>query len=392
MHAAAVISLTLAAAGCNGGEDKFTSVGLDDAYAVIRMKKLKLVTGAPGDTYKWTVISPDGTSTLLSDSASCIFVAAGTGTYTIQLDITDGTTTMRETSRVAVITEEIEYSSTIDEVYDYLPAPGQFVNTMPEYEEGDTRSDMNTKALASLQSGGLVSLGACGGYMIFGFDHTVVNVTGAKDFAIYGNAVLSTNTHGEITGGSAEPGAVYVSLDENGNGLPDDPWYELAGSEHGKNGTLRGYTITYRRPDENKPTVPGASGVTDSEYIAWSDNAGNSGFIEKNTFHTQSYYPQWIEAGELAYTVTRLPANGTDVSGNGSNYILKPYGWGYADNYPNSDKDKNSFDISWAIDQAGNSVYLPGVDFIKVATAVIQTCGWVGETSTEISGAEDLHL
>lgn len=391
-RAAAAATLLLAAVGCNGGEDKFTSVGLDDSYAVVRMQKLKLATGAPGDSYMWRAISPDGTSTLLSDSASCIFVAATVGTYTIQLDITDGTTTMQETSRVAVIAEEIEYSGTISAVYDYLPAPGQFINTMPEYEEGDTRADMNAKALASLQAGGLVSLGACGGYMIFGFDHTVANVTGAKDFALYGNAVLNTNAHGEVTGGSAEPGAVYVSLDENGNGLPDDPWYELAGSEHGKSGTLRGYTITYRRPDDNKTPVAGVAGVTDCEYIAWSDNAGGSGYVEKNTFHPQNYYPQWINADELTYTVTRLPANGTDVSGNGSNYVLKPYDWGYADNHPNSDKDKNSFDISWAIDEEGNSVYLPGVDFIKVSTAVIQSCGWVGETSTEISGAEDLHL
>lgn len=384
--------LLLAVAGCNGGEDKMTSVGLDDGYSVARMKKLKLTTGAPGDTYKWSVVSPDGTETLLSDSASCIFVAGITGTYTVKLDITDGNTTMQETSRVIVTAEEIEYDDAIAEVYDYLPAPGQFINTMPEYEEGDTRADMNGKALASLRAGSLVSLGACGGYMIFGFDHTVVNEQGCNDFAIYGNAVLNTNSAGEVTGGSAEPGVVYVSLDENGNGRPDDPWYELAGSESGKSSTIRGYAITYRRPDENKTPVPGGAGVTDSEYISWSDNAGGSGYLEKNTFHAQSYYPLWIEEAELTRTVTRLPANGRDASGTGSNYILAPYDWGYADNHPNSDKEKCSFDISRAIDNEGNSVYLPGVDFIKVATAVIQTCGWIGETSTEISGAEDLHL
>ena len=388
----AVALALVAAAGCNGDDDKVTSVGLDDSYSVVRMQKLKLATGAPGDSYKWTAVSPDGTSAVLSDSASCIFVAAAVGTYTVRLDITDGAATMQETTRVAVVAEEIEYSGTVAAVYDYMPAPGQFVNTMPGYEEGDTRSVMNGKALASLQSGSLVTLGACGGYIVFGFDHTVVDIPGEKDFAIYGNAVLNTNAQGEVTGGSAEPGIVYVSLDVNGNGLPDDPWYELAGSEHGKSGTVRGYTVTYRRPDGNKPAIPGAAGVTDCEYIAWSDNAGGSGYVEKNTFHRQDYYPQWIDADECTYTVTRLPGNGTDVSGNGSNYLLKPYGWGYADSYPNSDKDKNSFDIAWATDSDGNSVTLPGIDFIKVATGVMQSCGWVGETSTEVSGAEDLHL
>lgn len=35
--------------------------------------------------------------------------------------------------------EDIEYSPYLSKVYDFCPAPGQFVNTMPEYEEGDTK-------------------------------------------------------------------------------------------------------------------------------------------------------------------------------------------------------------------------------------------------------------
>ena len=33
-----------------------------------------------------------------------------------------------------------------------------------------------------------------------------------------------------------------------------------------------------------------------------------------------------------------------------------------------------------------------GVDFIRVYTGVNQQCGWLGETSTELSRAEDLHV
>jgi len=54
--------------------------------------------------------------------------------------------------------------------------------------------------------------------------------------------------------------------------------------------------------------------------------------------------------------------------------------------------DLNSFDISWAVDVAGNPVELPGVDFIRVFTGVNQYCGWLGETSTELSRAQDLHI
>ena len=39
-----------------------------------------------------------------------------------------------------------------------------------------------------------------------------------------------------------------------------------------------------------------------------------------------------------------------------------------------------------------NPVHLPGVDFIRVYTGVNQQCGWLGETSTELSRAEDLHV
>ena len=71
-------------------------------------------------------------------------------------------------------------------------------------------------------------MGGFGGYIIFKFDHTVVNQNG-YDFVIRGNAF----------DGSSEPGAVMVAFDRNGNGVPDDDeWYELKGSEAGKKETI----------------------------------------------------------------------------------------------------------------------------------------------------------
>jgi hypothetical protein len=37
-------------------------------------------------------------------------------------------------------------------------------------------------------------------------------------------------------------------------------------------------------------------------------------------------------------------------------------------------------------------VELAGIHFVKVYTGVNQYCGWLGETSTEIMGAEDFHI
>ena len=37
-------------------------------------------------------------------------------------------------------------------------------------------------------------------------------------------------------------------------------------------------------------------------------------------------------------------------------------------------------------------VALPGIDFVRVQTGINQYCGWIGETSTELSKAVDLHI
>lgn len=295
--------------------------------------------------------------------------------------------------------ESVAYSRYITEVYEYRPAPGQFVNIMPLYEEGDTEEDMCRKARESISGTNdiMISLGGYGGYVTFGFDHTVVNVPGQKDFKILGNAFYADanpNPSAPDSGGSCEPGIVMVSIDRNNNGLPDDEWYELAGSEYHKPETRHGFQITYTRPAADKvPTPDDNSPITDTTYILWETGDGEKGYIAKNAYHTQDYYPAWIAEDRLQFSGTRLADNAVDESGgNGSYFVLYAYKWGYVDNHPNNEEDKISFDIGWAVDSLGNPVHLPGVDFIRVYTGVNQQCGWLGETSTELSRAEDLHV
>lgn len=263
----------------------------------------------------------------------------------------------------------------ISKVFDYCPAPGQFINLMPLYEDGDSYEDILKKCEESIcgLAEQTVSLGGFGGYIVFGFDHMVPNVEGEADFRIWGNTIWQNE---EIRGGSAEPGIVMVSYDANGNGLPDDEWYELAGSEYYSNGTVHNYTISY---EFGNP-------------IKWNDSLGVIGEMTLNPFHSQPYWPQWTEARKLTFTGTRLAPNAVDVSGNGTNFILYSYGFGYADNFPNSYAAENSFDISWAVDSNGNPVKLPGIHFVKVITGLNQQCGSLGETSTEICKAADLHF
>lgn len=264
------------------------------------------------------------------------------------------------------------YSQYISEVDEYVPAPGQFINTLPAYEEGDDAASMAKKCTERIagDTKSLVSLGGYGGYITFHFDHSIANVEGSKDFAVYGNAFK----------GSSEPGVVMVSRDDNKNGLPDDQWYELRGSvdEDSIGKVVYNYEITYKY-DAMKD-------------IPWTDNQGSTGYVYRNNYHKQEYYPLWLTGSDLTFKGTLLPKNGVDTSGKGTYWVLSAFAWGYVDNQPNTDVDGCGFDISWAVDEDRNSVTLDRIDFVRVYNGMNQTCGWLGETSTEVIGAEDLHL
>lgn len=312
---------------------------------------------------------------------------------------------------LVVMTSAYAQSPYISKVYEFRPAPGQFVNDLPEWEEGDTENDMRLKAEECLAEHEqiMISLGGWGGYVVFGFDHTIKNVKGEYDMKILGNAFYANANPKDTValGGSAEPGIVMVSYDANGNGKPDDKWYELAGSEHSNPLTKKNYKCTYYRPSADHVPTPDMeySYLNDTTYVKWEDNFGETGYISKNIYHKQNYYPNWIEEDSYSFTGTRLRNNGIDESGTGHYYVLYCFDWGYVDNQPNTsgytatdevmDVDiphVSEFMIDWAVDEDGNHVDLPGVDFVKVYNGVNQYNGWLGEASTEVLDAWDLHM
>ena len=251
-------------------------------------------------------------------------------------------------------------------VVEYLPAPGQYIN---EVANGSSKisspSEACTYAEERFQKGLYVSLGAWGGYIVIKFDDPVVN-NGGYDFAISSNSFDT----------SSEPGIVWVMTDTNGNGQPDDTWYELKGSHFGKNGYERNYWVTYTRPDSKGNT-------------SWIDSNGETGFVKwLGSFHSQDfYYPDWILENSYTYYGSRLPAQAELNSQN--IWINKPFEWGYVDNFGTDfvkNGNKNRFKISDAVDEDNLPVNLPKIDFIKVQTAINSTNNLLGENSTEVCG------
>lgn len=271
------------------------------------------------------------------------------------------------------------------EVIDYYPAPGQFIN----YAGIGT-----SEASLSLENsgGGLVCLGAWGGYITLKMQDPVENDPDnpyGVDFVVFGNASADFS----------EPAIVMVMKDENQNALPDDIWYELAGSDHYFSTTIKDYSVTYQKPE------------TESDgNVFWSDNTGSSAYIMKNAYHSQDYYPgegfdTEFYADSCSFSGTRIQAR-LDFT---DSYMLRSYpkAFGYADNQLVLNQEESlpdnpytpeqegmggdPMDISWAVNEDGEYVDLDEIDFIRLYTGVQDDVGSLGEISPEIRMVVDIE-
>ena len=269
-------------------------------------------------------------------------------------------------------------------IFSYMPAPGQYTNS-----EQIGRPVAAQSIIGKL--GGLVSLGGYGGYIVVGFEQSIENDPAnpyGVDFTIFGNATPTWS----------EAGIVQVMRDDNGNGLPDDTWYEIAGSDHYFSTTTHNYQLTYINPGD---------GVLAD--INWSDNLGQTGTMPANSYHQQPYFPMSnyfpdVNASQLTFTGTLLTGN-IDLSSS-TQVLVHRRAFGYADNTRVVSLTENmpdnpytsdiegsggdAIDISWARDVSGNYVELDKIDFIRIYTGMNDIAGWLGEVSTEISGIRDV--
>ena len=278
-----------------------------------------------------------------------------------------------------------EQAEPIDSTYatkmiECLPAPGQFIGSLT----------VPNKEFCVGEDGGMVSLGGFGGYIVLEFAKPIVNDPHnpyGVDFTIHGNSFIA-NLYGVWT----EPGAVMVMKDENHNGLPDDTWYELAGSDYYLSTTKKNVTMTYYNPHYLK-----------RHTIPWKMDDGTTGAMRTNNFHQQSYFP-----GDYAFNCGRdsISYTGTLIRGCADlstpsyieNYRAQLFGYCDAKGAIRDEvhnpytttmaRGGDGFDLDWAVDKDGNYVQLDTVQWVKVYTALNQDCGWLGEISTEVTWAQ----
>jgi len=294
----------------------------------------------------------------------------------------------------------------------YEPAPGQFVNN-PAFNDP-------SRALGPPVGGGtvapdnssLVTLGGFGGRIVLGFDHTILDDPrnkGGLDFIVFSNALWAG---GDPTRRAAEPAVVEVSLDVNGDGAPNDPWYVIPGSSlpdppaqalasqswdddpatptppanlawwpvgfsHSSTGFFMTTTfalpaafdpLVLEHPDGPTATVEAHFGYAElSPTLLLGDRSGASGGAGDNSLADPEDDP--AIAPEQFYTVPDDPLTvGIDPGSGGG----------------------DAFDIAWAVDPVtGAPANLPGVDFIRITSGVTALRGAFGEASPEIDAVAD---
>ena len=190
------------------------------------------------------------------------------GAHTLLLTMKNDTCEVSQTFDICVCPAEGTYrrpitstsQSLVNKVYEYMPAPGHQVNGYTIVgdliHEGASMAEVCDTVLSHWKKMWSVSMGAQGGYVVAGFDHSIEN-SGNYDLAIKGNPFSY----------QSEPGIIWVSQDVNGDGLPNDPWYELAGSEYGTANSTMEYAITYYKPKSPR------------SHTAWKDCWGQTGIV-----------------------------------------------------------------------------------------------------------------
>lgn len=284
-------------------------------------------------------------------------------------------------------------------VVSFDPAPGQFVNNGAFNVSGRALGPPSGGGVFAADNGSIVSLGGFGGSITLAFDHRVedhpLNPLGL-DATVFGNAFwLGTNAQTHY----AECGVIEISVDANGNGEADDPWYLIPGSHLGPDifpthvQTWDNDILDATWPPSFAAWLPnGAVGVFGTETFLLPPKVF-ARFVLRNplypleregVFGYADYSPTLVlgdldgdgivddatMSAETFYTVPDDPLTvGVDFGSGGG----------------------DAFDIAWALDPTtGAPANLSGFDFIRISNPVHFVQLPLGELSPEIDAVADV--
>lgn len=384
--------------GCSNNDDEVNqdsiALVLQEKYEVATFNVLNVnaSTTAEKPVYEWVLTKNPVNQTvdsIVGNTKDFRFIAVNSGAYELTLNVIDGDKKASKKTVINVSNETTNYNPFVTAIYNFNPAPGMFANDF--YTEGSSKEDVMQIALGRISEtsvGYPIDLGGFGGSIVVGFDHTVVNIAGKKDFRVYGGKM----PNGLIpTGNPPAPGLIYVAYDKNKNGKPDeDEWYEIIGSQHTKENTIKDFKITYAKPAATKPLVSPSRLWIDVEHVFCENNQKETYYLAKPAGTEKDFYPSWIAQNTMTFEGMKLNVDfETARAGQTTLWNFTPPEWGYV-NAVNPD-----IDIDWAVDKSGNKANLPGVDFIKIVNCVSEPMGLCMQQSsmaTQFSGAADLHI
>ena len=367
------------------------AITLQEKYEIKTFTVLDISASADGTSpvYEWILTKNPvnkTTDSIVGKTKDLRFSAVYPGSYEFKLNVVSGDKKGSKTTLINVINEATNYNPYIKSIFDFDPAPGMFANDL--YKVGFTNEDVMYTALGRINEtsvGYPLDLGGFGGSIIVGFDHTIVNIPGEKDFKVYG---------GDLTdkANPPAPGLIFVAYDKNGNGQPDeDEWYEIAGSQHTSEKTIKDFKITYYKKAAGAPLVVSGPNdpFSDREHIYCENNQGETYYMPRSK-SKKEYYPLWATQTTATYEGMKLNVSFAPArAGQTTLWNFTPPEWGYV-NAVNPD-----IDIEWAVDKNGNKANLPGINFIKIVNCVSEPMGLCHQQSsmaTKFSGAADLHI
>jgi hypothetical protein len=297
-----------------------------------------------GASYEWTVSGSDATRTYTASGELLHITPKAAGAYTINVSVSG-----RDYITGSAITETARAELVC--YTEPLPA-GTFASPLKNFGPGQ---------MCEGGTGLGWSLGSAGGYEVWA-------VEPRESYNIPGNPLQAWR----------EPGVVWMQEDKNGNGLPDEMWYELPGGEEThpiwKDQITRRYALTYFKTNDQGSKNEYGQIIKE---VHWADARGRAGMIPGG-------FPDkfWgVTGGWVTYTCTLLRDDGIIFA---AGYNMDGLD-GYVDCTGNI-----AFPVSRAVRADGAPANLSAVKFLKVQTGMFRYGDIFGDVSTEIPWADFL--